>query len=922
MPRVSLLAAALILACATPSPVPTPAAPTPSVSPEERHLAELRQVTFGGENAEAYWSFDGKQLSFQARKSGEGCDRIFRMDLSADPPLPVQVSSGEGATTCAHFLPGDKDIVFASTHLGGVTCPPRPDHSQGYVWALYDGYDIFRAKADGTHLVQLTSTPGYDAEATVCPKDGSIVFTSTRDGDLELYRMDAGGKNVKRLTHSLGYDGGAFFNRDCTKLVWRASRPRPGKEADDYKRLLERGLVRPSKLELYVANADGSEPMQITYLNAASFAPFWHPSRDRIVFSTNHGDPKGREFEIWAIDADGTDLERVTYSPGFDGFPMFSPDGSRLAFSSNRATPEGKSDTNVFVARWVDSPPLREERDADRVAQDISWLAHPEREGRGIGTRGLEAAGAFLERRFAELGLEPAGDSGGFRQRFPVTTKVSVAAGTKLVLGGATVAADAYAVPGYSAQGEFSAPLVLAGYGVVDQKLGLDDYAKLDVKEKVVLVRRFVPETPKLSETQAQRRLGDIRQKAWLAKERGAKALLVVDWPEPPEPKKEGWKLPSEARLPALKPEGPSDAGIPVLVVKRSAVEKLLPRLEAGKKVAAEVSVRLAFELGDAFNLAGLMRAPASSGTLLIGAHYDHLGYGGPSSLSPDKREPHLGADDNASGVAALLEAARELSRRRAELKHDVLVLAFAGEEEGLLGSTHFTRQRGDGAIGGLTAMLNLDMVGRLRRNQLSVLGTDSADEWPNLLHVACERARVECATGGDGFGPSDHTPFYAAGAPVLHFFTGAHSDYHKPSDTPERINAAGTAQVARLVSSLAFELPAGRKLTYRKTSSPPPNGDARSFNASLGTIPDYAGPPAGVRGVLIADVRPGGAAALAGIRRGDLLLRLGTHDVGSVEDLMYVLNSSKPGETVTAVVMRDGAEVKLEATFQESKRR
>ena len=257
-------------------------------------------------------------------------------------------------------------MIYASTHLGGDACPPRPDHSQGYVWALYDSYDIFRAKADGSGVTRLTDTPGYDAEGTVCAKDGSIVFTSVRDGDIDLYRMDADGKNVKRLTSTVGYDGGAFFNADCSKIVWRASRPKPGEELEGYKKLLAKGLVRPTKLEIYVANADGSEAAQITYLDAASFGPFWHPSQKRILFSSNYGDPKGREFDLWAVDIDGTNLERITHAPGFDGFPMFSPDGKYLAFSSNRATAPGAHDTNVFLARWTDTPAQTRHGNASR----------------------------------------------------------------------------------------------------------------------------------------------------------------------------------------------------------------------------------------------------------------------------------------------------------------------------------------------------------------------------------------------------------------------------------------------------------------------------------------------------------------------------------------------------------------------------
>ncbi|MCP3135948.1 M20/M25/M40 family metallo-hydrolase [Pyxidicoccus xibeiensis] len=922
-----------LVSCATPSgtaPAPEVAAPasapTAPALPQEVRLADLRQLTFGGENAEAYWSFDGRQLSLQARLEGMGCDRIFRMAVDAQEAKPAltPVSTGQGATTCAHFLPGDQEVIYASTHLGGDACPPRPDHSMGYVWALYDTYDIFKSGADGV-LTHLTASPGYDAEGTVCAKDGSIIFTSVRDGDLELYRMDRDGKNVRRLTHTPGYDGGAFFNADCTKIVWRASRPRPGKEQDDYKALLDKGLVRPTKLELYVANADGSEARQVTWLNAAAFAPFFHPNGRRILFSSNHGDPKGREFDIWAVDVDGSNLERITHAPGFDGFPMFSPDGKWLVFSSNRATAPGRNDTNVFLARWVEDakPAAAPETATERIKRDATFLAAPERDGRGIDTPGLEAAGRFIETRFQELGLKPAGDGGTYRQVFPVTTAVKAGAGTQVTLGGTVVPADAFTVLGFSSQGVAEGPLVFAGYGIVEPSLKVDDYAKLSVKGKLVVVRRFVPDSATFADTDKQRRFGDLRYKAWVAAQRGAKALIVVDWPEAPTPAVKDWSPPPEASLPGLAPEGHGDAGLPVVVVKRSVMEPLMGPLTQRKRVEGRIAVKLEPEQRDAFNVAGLLEAGEGKapGAIVIGAHYDHLGFGGRNSLAPDRHEPHVGADDNASGVAGLLEIARTLAEQRGQLKRDVLFVAFSGEETGVLGSTHFTRQRGDAGMKGIAAMLNLDMVGRLRSGGLTVLGAESASEWGPLVTAACDKARVSCSASGDGYGPSDHSPFYAAGVPVLHFFTGAHSDYHKPTDTVDGLNVAGTARVAGIVSDVALALDGKAALTYRKVPSPAPRGDMRSFNASLGTVPDYAGPPQGQKGMLLAGVRAGGAADQAGMKRGDILVRLGKHGIGGVEDLMFVLNSAKPGETVRAVVLREGKEVPLEVTFQESKR-
>ncbi len=319
--------------------------------PDERHLANLRKITAGGENAEAYWSFDGTRLVMQSTRDDAGCDRIWRIDLGSTPRLSP-LSDGAGRTTCSFFLPGDARVLYASTHVGGgPACPPPPDRSQGYVWPLFDSYDIYSAKTDGTDVRPLIVSPGYDAEATVC-RDGSIVFTSTRDGDVELYRADADGSNVRRLTHAPGYDGGAFFSPDCSKIVWRASRP-DGPELDEFRALLAKGLVRPSRLEIFVADADGSNTRQLTRLGAANFAPSFFPDGKRILFSSNHLDPKGRNFDLFAIGIDGTGLERVTTHGQFDGFPMFSPDGKRLVFASNRggATP---GETNVFIADWVE----------------------------------------------------------------------------------------------------------------------------------------------------------------------------------------------------------------------------------------------------------------------------------------------------------------------------------------------------------------------------------------------------------------------------------------------------------------------------------------------------------------------------------------------------------------------------------------
>ncbi len=339
------------------SPAVNPAGTAPAVpifrpaDPRERHLANVRQLTDGGENAEAYFSFDGKALIFQSTRPPYACDQIFSMDLLGHHVRVL--STGRGRTTCSYFYPDDRRFLYSSTHAGNPACPPPPDRSQGYVWALDPNYDIYWAALDDLTPHPLTRTPGYDAEATISPRGDRIVFTSVRDGDIELYTMALDGSDVRRITHTPGYDGGAFFSPRGDKIVWRASRPQ-GDELEDYRRLLAQGLIRPSKLEIFVANADGSEVRQLTANGAANFAPFFHPSGEKVIFSSNLAEPQRRNFDLYLVDLDGRNLERVTYFEDFDGFPMFSPDGKTLVFASNRFNSR-PFETNIFLADWVEN---------------------------------------------------------------------------------------------------------------------------------------------------------------------------------------------------------------------------------------------------------------------------------------------------------------------------------------------------------------------------------------------------------------------------------------------------------------------------------------------------------------------------------------------------------------------------------------
>ena len=337
---------------ASPGPAITTVYATPyAASAGEPRLRNLKMLTHAGENAEAYFSADDRQLIFQATIPGVSrCDQIFSMDTAATTVR--RISNGQGRTTCAYFFPSGKRVVYSSSHDHAADCPTPPDMSQGYVWALFD-YDVYAASPDGSDVKRLTNRPGYDAEATISRDGRHIIFTSTRDGDLELYSMDADGGNVKRLTNEPGYDGGAFYSFDGTQIVYRAHHPKEPQQLADYRRLLAQNLVRPSTLDIYVMNADGTNRRQLTNNAAANFAPFFHPDGKRVIFSSNMADPQGREFDLYLVNVDGTGLERITNTPEFDGFPMFSSDGRKLVFGSNRGAVT-RGDTNIFLADWVD----------------------------------------------------------------------------------------------------------------------------------------------------------------------------------------------------------------------------------------------------------------------------------------------------------------------------------------------------------------------------------------------------------------------------------------------------------------------------------------------------------------------------------------------------------------------------------------
>ena len=341
-------------ASAQPQAPSSPATARPVASrTDEVHIQNPRQLTFGGENAEAYFSSNGQDIIFQSTRDANRCDQQYTM--KTDGSDLRRVSNGEGRTTCGYYTPDGSTIIYASTHLGDPDCPPVPDQSLGYLWPLYRSFDIFAANIDGTRIRQLTDTDGYDAEGTVSPDGEKIVFTSTRDGDLDIYTMNTDGSEQTRLTYELGYDGGAFFSPDSQWIVFRASHPTDPEEIAQYQELIAQDLVRPDDLEVWIMKSDGSEKRQITSFGGANWAPYFHPSGEKIIFASDMDNlnPRIPNFELYMINIDGTGLERLTFDDAFDGFPIFNADGSQLLWASNRFA-ENEGNTNVFIADWVE----------------------------------------------------------------------------------------------------------------------------------------------------------------------------------------------------------------------------------------------------------------------------------------------------------------------------------------------------------------------------------------------------------------------------------------------------------------------------------------------------------------------------------------------------------------------------------------
>jgi Tol biopolymer transport system component len=961
--------------------------------PEAAFLSGIRQLTFEGKRAgEGYFSADGKKLVFQSeREEGNPFYQIYLMDLETGDT--ERLSPGVGKTTCAWIHPDGKRVMFASTHQDAASkAKQEAEYKERasarvrkYSWDYDENYEIWEYSLADKSLKKLTNVSGYDAEGCWSPDGKRMVFASNRaaysktlspeDRErlkldkqyfMDLYLADADGGNARQITDVPGYDGGPFFDASGGMICWRRFTPK-GDQA-----------------EIWVMNADGTNQRQLTKLGAMSWAPYFHPSGEYLVFTTNL---QGfANFELYIADIAGKRAPvRVTHTDGFDGLPVFSPDGKKLSWTSGR-TSGGAS--QIFIADWshehalaslqnsaassgaaavakTESKPAVDpliqttaEIRAEDMRKHITYLASDALDGRLTGTEGERLATQYVADAFQQIGLVPVGDKGAWFEGFEFTAGVALGAGNLLSSEGISIPAqpavekDWRPLP-FSQTGEVKpAPVVFAGYGIEtpDEATGADgkrieaysSYAHLDVKDKWVMVLRYLPEGISSDRKNELIRYSSLRHKSLTARQRGARGIIIVSGPN---------SKVTDQLVPMSFDASLASSGIPAISVTDAFADSLLKpegktlkslqdQLDTGalmgglevKGVRLGGNINIEQEKRNGRNVLGALPRGKDFDfhmpPLIIGAHVDHLGSKGGSSSrakGDELNRIHHGADDNASGVAAVIEIAQWMADAKKQgsltLSRDVIFAAWSGEELGLLGSNHFVESlakmiKGDEnakLTGMMAAALNMDMIGRFNKT-LVLQGVGSSTWWPREIEKRNAPIGLPITTQNDAHLPTDSTAFYLRGIPTLNAFTGAHEDYHMPGDTAEKINYGRATQIARFMGLIGRAIAtSATQPDYVAMEAPKNQGTRGGLRVYLGTIPDYS--QGDTRGVKLSGVSPIGPAAKAGVKAGDIITKLGGKDVLNIYDYTSLMGELKVGVETTIAVQRDGKPVEMKIT-------
>ena len=944
----------------------------PEQSIEGRFVSGTRQLTFDGQRAgEGYFSQDRSLLVFQSeRRADNPFFQIYLLDFETGDVQPI--SPGHGKTTCAWIHPNNNLVLYASTQADPEARAKQKKEiefresgqTRRYSWDYDETYELFSFDRQTKQYSQLTNAVGYDAEGSYSPDGKLIAFASNRNGYskplndkqkkmfetdpafmMEIYIMNADGTNVRQLTDTPGYDGGPFFSPDGKQICWR--------------RFSENGLTA----EIMTMNIDGSNKKQLTKMNAMSWAPFYHPSGKYLVFTTNkHG---FGNFELYLVDVDGKSPPvRVTDTDGFDGLASFTPDGKQLTWTSNRNT---KKESQIYLADWnhqaalkalsiADSQLAGEELEAFKVGTNSATLANADFDprdivrhvdylcrkdlgGRMTGSAGERKATAYVAAYLSHLKLKPAGDNGTWFQTFdfPDGAKIGDKNRLDLQIKQETKSFEVdkdWRPLTFSGNVEIDpTDVVCAGYGIVAPKKGefeeYDSYVHLDVADKWVMVFRFVPENVSPEARRHFTAYGGLRKKVFYARENGAKGLIVVSGPNS-QVRKQLVPLQND-----FSPSGSSIAAISVTdalateMLKNAGkdLRELQDKLDDGSptigfnldgfQVAAQIDVDKI--TGKGRNVVGRLQVgdQPSSEAIIVGAHIDHLGSGktgGSLAKEDEKSNIHFGADDNASGVAAMLEIAEYIAlRQRAgqlELKRDIIFAGWSGEELGLHGSAHYADNHKDSS--GIIAALNMDMVGRLT-DKLVLQGVGSSSYWPGVIESRNVVVGLPITLSNETDLPTDASSFYRVGIPILSAFTGSHTDYHTPRDTPEKLNYPDTARIARLMGLVTQSLATNDKVPDFVKQEPKSKEVSRGgLRAYLGSIPSYGDDVVGVK---LSGVANGGPADKAGVQGGDLIIELAGKKIENIYDYTAVIDAIKIGEQTKIIVVRDGKKIELNIT-------
>ncbi|MDX2001068.1 MAG: M28 family peptidase [Chitinophagales bacterium] len=917
---------------------------------EKQFVTNARQLIYEGKRSgEGYFSPDGNYMIFQAeREQDNPFYQIYIVDLQSGDVN--RVSPGYGKTTCSFFVPNSNQVIYASSHLDPKAKDKQKEEmdfrasgkKRRYSWDYEPQMDIFIANRDGSGTKRLTSALGYDAEGSVSPDGKKIVFCSNREAfnktlgkedslrrELdpayfgEIYIMDVDGSNQIKLTNTPGYDGGPFFSADGSRIIWR--------------HFAEDGLTA----DVFTMKLDGSDVKRVTTFGAMSWAPYYHPSGDYIIFASNK---LGFDnFELYLVDAAGTkEPIQISHTAGFDGLPVFTPDGKKLAWTSSR-TKDGSS--QIFMGNWnhaaalqalsiappktSNSAPLMPPKAPEsRFRELVGYFAADSLQGRMTGSDGLKKASNYAVQLFKQYGLQPLGKD----YLLPFQFTAGVKADTKMCQMQMVapnkktyVLNTDYFIAPYSMNAEAEGNVVFAGYGIktaTGAEVSYNSYEGLDVKDKIVLVLDGLPDMDDQQRKQLVRYSSE-RYKTMVARELGAKAIIFI----------------TSSSQEAHEERGGASAGIVALMINNTLAENLIgtPIAKLKENLAStnphvqkqfeikNLKLKLAVKLDKVektdYNVAAVLKAPQPTDQyLLVGGHLDHLGFGETSSLASGEKERkaiHNGADDNASGSAMVIELARQLSEAAKKdaslLSKNVIFVLWSGEELGLVGSEAFTKNA-PVPMQNIKAYINFDMVGRLKDNKLILQGLGSSTDWTKMVEKRNVAAGFDLVLQDDPYVPTDAMSLYQANVPVLCFFTGIHDDYHKPSDDADKINYEGMERIESLSLDIIKDLlKRTAPLPYAKVQmTASQTGTSRGFTVYLGTIPDYV---AEVEGVKLSGVREGGPAERAGLKKDDIIIKLAGKDIKNVYDYTYVLGDLKAGEKIDISILRDGKQLTLEIT-------